>query len=483
MAEINANIVVEPIILSITETSPALSVTVDSTAVNVYAGGFALPGGANTQLQYNNAGRLGGIANTVFSGGNVSFTNLANLKIDGGTNGYFLQTDGTGALSWNAGTSTPGTGGTPGGAATQVQYNDGTSAFAGAVGFTYDVATGDVTMGDKLTVDEDITSVTGNIDSTAGVFNGDGGGLSNIAAANVVGALSAGRISNGTSNVDIATVNGNITVGVGGTADVLIATTTGVNVTGTLNATGIITGDGGGLSNIAGANVSGTVPLSTYATTANAVAGANVSGAVDFATTANAVAGANVSGEVSFAATANTVAGANVSGTVALATTAGTVTTAAQPNITTVGTLSSLTVNGTTTLQSTTILQQAEEKFTPETTGAGGTLNYNLLDQAIVNNTGIASANTTLNFRGNSTTTANTMITNDHSVTATYLVTTGASAYGITDVNIDSASQLIRWAGNVAPTQITNTITSYTFNLIKTADNVYTVFGSATRYG
>ena len=77
-----------------------------------------------------------------------------------------------------------------------------------------------------------------------------------------------------------------------------------------------------------------------------------MSGAVAFATTANAVAGANVSGAVAFATTANAVAGANVSGTVALATsavsatTAGTVTTAAQPNITSVGTLSSLAVTG-----------------------------------------------------------------------------------------------------------------------------------------
>jgi hypothetical protein len=68
---------------------------------------------------------------------------------------------------------------------------------------------------------------------------------------------------------------------------------------------------------------------------------------VAFATTANAVAGANVSGAVAFATTANAVAGANVSGTVANATysiSAGTVTTAAQPNITSTGTLASLTV-------------------------------------------------------------------------------------------------------------------------------------------
>jgi hypothetical protein len=52
----------------------------------------------------------------------------------------------------------------------------------------------------------------------------------------------------------------------------------------------------------------------SYAAVANSVAGANVSGAVTYAATANAVSGANVMGEVSYAAVANSVAVANVSG-------------------------------------------------------------------------------------------------------------------------------------------------------------------------
>lgn len=114
-------------------------------------------------------------------------------------------------------------------------------------------------------------------------------------------------------------------------------------------------GNGSALTSIAGANVTGTVGLATFATTANAVAGANVSGAVGlatFATTANAVAGANVSGTVAsatVAASANAVAGANVSGQVANALISGTVYTNAQPNITSVGTLSSVAITGNVT--------------------------------------------------------------------------------------------------------------------------------------
>jgi len=166
-----------------------------------------------------------------------------------------------------------------------------------------------------------LTSLTasGNIDSTSGIFNGDGFGLSNIPAANVTG-LSLSGIANGTSNVDIASADGNITMGVNGVADIVTVSDGGIEVTGTADIsstvtapaftanTGVFTGDGGGLSNVAGANVTG---------------------------------------QVAFAATANAVAGGNVSGQVANALVSGTVYTAAQPNITSVGTLTSVAVSGT----------------------------------------------------------------------------------------------------------------------------------------
>jgi hypothetical protein len=78
----------------------------------------------------------------------------------------------------------------------------------------------------------------------------------------------------------------------------------------------------GAANSVAGANVTGEV---NFAATANTVAGANVTGEVMFAATANTVAGANVTGEVMFAATANTVAGANVTGEVNFAAVANTV--------------------------------------------------------------------------------------------------------------------------------------------------------------
>ena len=101
-------------------------------------------------------------------------------------------------------------------------------------------------------------------------------------------------------------------------------------------------------------SVSGNTTLNNLTVTGNFVANVNVGNAnyANFAGTAFNVSGSNVSGAVSLATsatTANSVAGANVSGQVANALVAGTVYTNAQPNITSVGNLTSLTSTGNIT--------------------------------------------------------------------------------------------------------------------------------------
>jgi hypothetical protein len=93
-----------------------------SWAAQTGGGGGGTPGGSNTQLQFNDGGSFAGAANVTydkttntlsvtgnasFTGANVSLGNVSNLKVTGGSNGYFLSTDGTGNLSWtqNSGTA------------------------------------------------------------------------------------------------------------------------------------------------------------------------------------------------------------------------------------------------------------------------------------------------------------------------------------------------------------------------------------------
>lgn len=90
--------------------------------------------------QFDNAN----IANATISGGTIS-VDVGNLHISGGENGYVLQTDGDGNLSWTAQTGGGGGNGTPGGANTQIQFNDAGS-FGGAAGFTFNKVTGNVAI-------------------------------------------------------------------------------------------------------------------------------------------------------------------------------------------------------------------------------------------------------------------------------------------------------------------------------------------------
>jgi len=158
---------------------------------------------------------------------------------------------------------------------------------------------------------------TGNID--AGKLSGNGNAISSLTGANVTGEVSFANTAN---SIAVANV-----VGIGN-----IAT---VNLDG--NVSNLLTGNG---TFVTISTVSANANYANFAGEAFSVSASNIVGTVNlanFATTANAVAGANVSGEV---ANATYALSSNV------ANTAGTVTTNAQPNITSVGILTGLTVAG-----------------------------------------------------------------------------------------------------------------------------------------
>jgi len=140
MPAINATIVVDQTNLTITPTTTNLGVTVEPINLGVFTTSPTPVGGSIGQLQYNATGvGLGGVANTSVANGNITFTNLANLKIAGGTNAYYLQTDGGNNLTWAAG-GTPTGSGVPDGANTLIQLSDGSGAFASGAGFSFDNA-------------------------------------------------------------------------------------------------------------------------------------------------------------------------------------------------------------------------------------------------------------------------------------------------------------------------------------------------------
>ena len=105
-----------------------------------------------------------------------------------------------------------------------------------------------------------------------------------------IGNVALSSISSGTSNVEISDINGNVTVGVGGTSNVVVISTGGQRTLGTMSATGNITSDGYFLGN--GSQLSG---LPQYYTNANVVTLLSAYGSNVISTTGTITAG-NVTG-------------------------------------------------------------------------------------------------------------------------------------------------------------------------------------------
>ena len=345
----------------------------------------------------------------------------------------------------------------------------------------------------------------GNITITGGssgqVLSTNGsGGLSFIT-------IGTAGVSNGNSNIAIATAGGNVTTSVDGNANILVVTGTGANITGTANITGNIVG--GGELNISGnglfggnLTVNGTLtyinsttlsisdPIINLQTGANGAApiantGKDVGTALNYYDTSAKIAwmgwdvsnaeiafGSNVgisSEVVTFTSLANIRSGnadlgnlatanfftgsgnnlsniqaSNVTGQVANALVASTVYTNAQPNITSVGTLATLSVSGNATVGNLTT-----------SGGSGGN----------ISNANVISANI---FSASGNITASFFIGNGSQLTG--LNTAGVSN-GNSNVNIATANGnvTIASAGNTTMT-ITGTGANITGTLSATAN-------------
>jgi hypothetical protein len=115
--------------------------------------------------------------------------------------------------------------------------------------------------------------------------------------------------------------------------------------------------------------------------------------------------------------------------------------------------------------------------------GANTTVTFDVLTSAIQFQTAAATGATTVNFRGNSTTTLNTMLAVGQSVTVTYVMTTGATGYVVSTVQVDGTTQTVKYPGGVSPTPIASATNSFTYTIIKTAATpTYTVLGTQTGY-
>jgi hypothetical protein len=117
------------------------------------------------------------------------------------------------------------------------------------------------------------------------------------------------------------------------------------------------------------------------------------------------------------------------------------------------------------------------ETATVSATAATGTIAYDVTTQSVLYYTTDASGNFTVNFRGSSGTSLDTIMS------ATFLVTNAATAYYNSAVQVDGSSVTPKWQGGSAPTSgNASSIDSYTYVIIKTGSATFTVLASVTQF-
>jgi hypothetical protein len=248
-------------------------------------------GGANTQVQYNDNGILGGNPGMTFNESTTTLTannfvatstanlgQIANVHIFGGTNGYVLQTDGAGNLSWTAQTgNSANSNGVPGGANTQVQFNDG-GVFGAVAGFTFNKTTTTLTANNLVATSRANLGAVANVTITGGsnnfVLATDGSGVLRWAnLASNIGNIKAGGANTQVQYNDDGILGGNPAFTfdeantVVGANNLTVSSITRLGNVGNVKITGgsnnyVLTTDGtgnlswgnGGLANVAGSN-------------------------------------------------------------------------------------------------------------------------------------------------------------------------------------------------------------------------------------
>lgn len=213
--------------IPVSSSNVVISVAGNANIVTVSGTGVNVAGTLNTGTGNANVGNLGvsGIINVtgnITSGANVTAGNLLGRLANGNSNVNIPASNGNVTISVT-GTSN-----------VIVVTPTGVN-----VAGTFNIGTGNANVGNIGATSGVFTTVTGSLTTGAQPNITSTGTLTSLAVTGAItGASFTGSHSNGTSNVNIPTANGNINLSVNGTPNVLIVTGTGANIAGTLRSTG-----------------------------------------------------------------------------------------------------------------------------------------------------------------------------------------------------------------------------------------------------
>ena len=128
-------------------------------------------------------------------------------------------------------------------------------------------------------------------------------------------------------------------------------------------------------------------------------------------------------------------------------------------------------------------IQSVAEKVTTEATAATGTINYDVLTQAVWNFTTNAAANWTLNIRGDGSTSLDSIMDTGESITIAHIVKQGSTPYYNSAVQIDGSSVTPEYQGGSAPSAgNASSLDVYTYTIIKTGSATFTVLAAQTQF-
>ena len=327
-----------------------------------------------------------------------------------------------------------------------------------ASGFSQALITSSNILNDTI-VNADINSAAGIVDTKLATIS------------------TAGKVAN--SATTAASANGNSTI--------VARDASGNFAADTITASGFV-GTATRATNIVGGSA-GNVPYQTGTSTTGLLASGSDGQVLTYSSSGSAPTWANISsgsvtlaGDVTGAANANTITALPDTKLATIATggkVSNSATTATISN-----TASTIVLRDTNGFLVNDILNAPIEVFA--TRGAmTGTVNYDVITQAVLYANVNATGNWTLNVRGDGTpTTLDTLLGVNQAMTITLINQNGTTAYYQTAMTIDGVSVTPKWSGGTAPfsgSPSANDI--YTFTILKTASATYTVLASVVKWG
>jgi hypothetical protein len=128
-------------------------------------------------------------------------------------------------------------------------------------------------------------------------------------------------------------------------------------------------------------------------------------------------------------------------------------------------------------------IQQVTERANVSANTLSGVSNFDVLEGAVKFYTNNPTGNWTINIRGSTANSFDSMTATGDSVTVAYLANNGGTAYYQTGLQIDGFGRTVKWQGGSAPSSgNASSVDIYSITLLKTASNTWTVLASQTQY-